>query len=97
RGRHLTVDLLGSDILVLNRSDYGPFRSRSIPFLFFTTGENPRYHSPQDTPETLDHAKMTDIAQMIHQVIRTVIDAPAVPRWQDQPDNPIDEAIALRN
>jgi hypothetical protein len=97
RGRHLTVDLLGSDILVLNRSDYGPFRSRSIPFLFFTTGENPRYHTPQDTPDTLDRPKMTDIAQMIHQVVRTAIDAPDVPRWQDQPDNPIEEAIALRD
>ena len=52
------VGLLGSDILVLNRSDYGPFRSRSIPFLFFTTGENPRYHTPHDTPETLDYPKL---------------------------------------
>ena len=51
RGRALSVDLLGADLLVLNRSDYGPFRSRSIPFLFFTTGENPRYHTADDTPE----------------------------------------------
>ena len=50
RDRPLTVGLLGSDLLVLNRSDYGPFRSRQIPFLFFTTGENPRYHSPDDRP-----------------------------------------------
>jgi hypothetical protein len=96
RGRRLTVDLLGTDILVLNRSDYGPFRSRSIPFLFFTTGENPCYHTPRDIPETLDHPKMTDIARMIHQVVRTAVDAPAVPRWQDPSDNPIDEAVALR-
>jgi hypothetical protein len=96
RGRHLTVDLLGSDILVLNRSDYGPFRSRGIPFLFFTTGENPRYHTPQDTADTLDQPKMTDIAQMIHQVVRTALDTPAVPHWQDQADNPIAEAIAIR-
>jgi hypothetical protein len=96
RGRRLTVDLLGADILVLNRSDYGPFRSRSIPFLFFTTGENPCYHTPRDTPETLDHPKMTDIAGMIHQVVRTAVDAPVVPRWQDPADNPIAEAIALR-
>ena len=88
RGRHLTVDLLGADILVLNRSDYGPFRNRSIPFLFFTTGENPRYHTPRDTPETLDHPKMTDIARMIHQVVRTALDAPAVPRWQDRARQP---------
>ena len=97
KGRRLTIDLLGADLLVLNRSDYGPFRSRSIPFLFFTTGENPRYHTPQDVPETLDHPKMTAIAQMIHQVVRTALDAPAVPRWQAEPDNPIAEAIAIRD
>jgi hypothetical protein len=81
---------------VLNRSDYGPFRSRSIPFLFFTTGENPCYHTPRDTPDTLDYPKLTNIAQMIHQVVRTALDAPAVPRWQAQPDNPMAEAVAIR-
>jgi hypothetical protein len=97
QGRRLDVALLGSDLLVLNRSDYGPFRSRRIPFLFFTTGENPRYHTPQDTPDTLDHPKMTAIARMIHGVVRTALDAPAVPRWQDRPDNPLAEAVAIRD
>ncbi len=97
QGRRLDIGLLGSDLLVLNRSDYGPFRSRSIPFLFFTTGENPRYHTPQDTPDTLDHPKMAAIAQMIHQVVRTALDAPAVPRWQDRPDHPLAEAVAIRS
>ena len=95
RGRKLTVDLLGSDLLVLNRSDYGPFRTRSIPFLFFTTGESPAYHSPRDVPETLDRPKMTEIARMMYQVVRSALDAPAVPRWQDQPDHPFAEAVAL--
>ena len=97
RGRSLTVGLLGADILVLNRSDYGPFRSRSIPFLFFTTGENPRYHRPDDTAETLDFAKLTSISQMIEQVIAMAADAPAVPRWQKNPDNPFEEAVTIRN
>jgi Peptidase family M28 len=97
QGRRLTIDVLGSDILVLNRSDYGPFRSRGIPFLFFTTGENPCYHTPRDTPDTLDYPKLTDIAQMIHQVVRTALDAPDVPRWQAQPDNPMAEAVAIRD
>ena len=97
KGRPLSVDLLGSDILVLNRSDYGPFRSRSIPFLFFTTGENPCYHTPRDTPDTLDNPKMTAIARMIHQVVGTALDAPAVPRWQAEPDNPMAEAVAIRD
>jgi hypothetical protein len=96
-GRRLIVDLLGSDLLVLNRSDYGPFRTRRVPFLFFTTGENPCYHKPQDTADTLDRAKMTAIARMIHRVVCSALDAPAVPRWQDRPDNPLAEAIAIRD
>ena len=46
------MEVLGTDLLVVSRSDYGPFRAQRIPYLFFTTGENPRYHSPEDTPET---------------------------------------------
>ncbi len=97
RGVRLTVGLLGADILVLNRSDYGPFRSRGIPFLFFTTGENPRYHKPDDTADTLDYPKLTAISRMIYQVVAKAVDAPAVPRWQKNPDNPFAEAVTIRD
>jgi hypothetical protein len=96
RDRPLKLGLLGSDLLVLNRSDYGPFRSRSIPFLFFTTGENPRYHTPKDTPDTLDYPKLAEISQVIHQVVIKAVDAPTVPRWQAEPDNPFAEAVTIR-
>jgi Zn-dependent M28 family amino/carboxypeptidase len=97
RGRALTVGLLGADLLVLNRSDYGPFRNRRIPFLFFTTGVNPRYHSPQDTAETLDFPKLTAISRLIHQVALKSVDAPAVPCWQENADHPVAEAVTLRD
>jgi Peptidase family M28 len=97
QGRPLSVGLLGADILVLNRSDYGPFRSRGIPFLFFTTGENPRYHRPDDTADTLNYSKLTTISQMIEQIIAIAANAPAVPRWQKNPDNPFEEAVTIRN
>jgi hypothetical protein len=96
RGRSLSVDLMGADLLVLNRSDYGPFRSRGIPYLFFTTGENPRYHTVNDTPETLDYPKLTEISGLIGQVVRKAVDAPEVPHWQSAPDNPFAEAVAIR-
>jgi hypothetical protein len=96
RDRPLTVGLLGADLLVLNRSDYGPFRNRGIPFLFFTTGENPRYHTPADTAETLDYPKLTAIAGMIHQVVREALSAPDVPRWRANPDHPFAEAVTIR-
>jgi hypothetical protein len=96
-GRSLSVDLMGSDILVLNRSDYGPFRSRGIPFLFFTTGESPCYHTTNDIPDTLDYPKLTAISALIGQVVRKAIDAPEVPHWQSAPDNPFAEAVAVRD
>jgi hypothetical protein len=96
RGRPLTVGVLGADILVINRSDYGPFRSRSIPFLFFTTGENPRYHTPEDKPETLDYPKLVEISRVIHRVVVEAASAPSVPRWQSNPDNPLSEALTIR-
>ncbi len=97
RGQPLLVGLLGADLLVLNRSDYGPFRTRSIPFLFFTTGENPRYHTPDDTPETLDYPKLTAISRMIHQVVVEATRAPEVPRWRSVPDHPFAEAVTIRD
>lgn len=95
--RHLSVGLLGSDLLVLNRSDYGPFRNRKIPFLFFSTGESPAYHTPADVPETLDYATMTEISRVIHRVVERAADAPSLPKWSDVVDNPIDEARTLRD
>jgi hypothetical protein len=81
----------------LNRSDYGPFRSRGIPFLFFTTGENPRYHTPADTPDTLLYPKLTEISRIICRITEEAVAAPALPRWQAVPDNPFAEAVAIHD
>ncbi|WP_165246015.1 M28 family metallopeptidase [Paludisphaera soli] len=96
-GKPLTLGILGADLLVLNRSDYGPFRSRKIPFLFFSTGENPRYHAPSDTPDTLDYPKLTEISRLIHAVIARSADAPSLPRWNDEIDRPIEEVVTIRD
>ncbi|WP_197490861.1 M20/M25/M40 family metallo-hydrolase [Planctomyces sp. SH-PL62] len=96
-GRPLTLGILGADLLILNRSDYGPFRSRKVPFLFFSTGENPRYHAPSDTAETLDYPKLTEISQLIHGVVAKAAVADALPRWSDQVDHPLEEAVTIRD
>jgi hypothetical protein len=96
RERPVKVGLLGSDVLVLDRSDYGPFRSRRIPFLFFSTGENPCYHSPRDTPETLNFAKLAAISQVIHEITVAAASADRIPRWSAEPDYPLAEAITIR-
>jgi len=95
-GRPVRMGVLGTDLLVLNRSDYGPFRSQKVPFLFFSTGENPSYHSPSDTPETLDYPKLTEISRVIHSIIARAASEPTLPRWSDQADNPLEEALTIR-
>ncbi len=96
RTRPLKIGLLGSDLLVLNRSDYGPFRSISIPYLFFTTGENPKYHTPNDLAATVDYPKATAISGLILDVTRDALDMPALPRWNKEPDHPLAEAETIR-
>jgi hypothetical protein len=93
----LTLGLLGSDILILNRSDYGPFRNRSVPYLFFTTGENPRYHSPRDTPDTLDYDKLASISRMIHRIALKAATSDDLPACSESPDHPLAEAITIRD
>ncbi len=91
------VGLLGSDMLVIDRSDYGPFRSRKIPYLFFTTGENPLYHSPRDIAETIDYPKLEAISRIIHGVVLEATNGPLEPAWAAVPDYPVAEALAVRD
>lgn len=93
----LKVGQLGSDLLVIDRSDYGPFRRRQVPFLFFSTGENPRYHSPDDKAETIDYPKLEAISRVIYAVLRRAADADALPPWSAAADNPVAEAAAVRD
>ncbi|HEU4407350.1 MAG TPA: M28 family peptidase [Polyangiaceae bacterium] len=51
-------------------SDYEPFWRRRVPFLFLTAGRSRHYHSPSDTPETLDFAKMAATARWLDRFVR---------------------------
>jgi hypothetical protein len=97
RREPLALGMLGSDLLVLSRSDYGPFRARKVPYLFFSTGENPCYHSPEDTAATLDYPKLTAISRVILGVVRRASTVDAVPAWSPIPDNPLAEAVTVRD
>ena len=76
----LEVCRLGTDI-VGTRSDYGTFRDREIPYLFFSTGEHPDYHTPNDTPDRVDYDKSARIASLMLRVTRHIADQPTVPKW----------------
>jgi hypothetical protein len=41
-----------------------------VPFLFLTGGRSARYHTPADTPEHLDWAKMLATAKWLERYVR---------------------------
>lgn len=87
---HLGIDLVGT------RSDYGPFRAEKVPFLFFSSGEHPNYHTPEDTPQRINFSKVARVSNLVLQVCRDIDKADATPAWTDTPQQDLDEVHALR-
>ena len=90
----LEICRLGTD-LIGTRSDYGPFRDREIPYLFFSTGEHPDYHTPRDTPDKIDYEKAARIASLVLKLTRHVADADQAPVWTAAAQGDLDEPRAL--
>jgi hypothetical protein len=53
-------------------SDYDAFWRRDVPFTLLTSGRSRRYHTPQDTPEHLDYAKMAATARWLEIFVRAM-------------------------
>jgi Peptidase family M28 len=88
----LKIGRLGAD-LVGTRSDYGPFRDRKVPFLFFTTGTHGDYHRPTDLPDRIDYAKLARVSRYIHAVTGRLANSSDSPAWDAKGPGPdIDEA-----
>jgi hypothetical protein len=81
--RGLKVGRLGAD-LVGTRSDYGPFRDRQVPFLFFSTGQHPDYHRPTDLPEKIDYEKLRRISLWIDALTWRLANDDQAPTWDDK-------------
>jgi Zn-dependent M28 family amino/carboxypeptidase len=90
----LAVGRLGAD-LVGTRSDYGPFRDRNIPFLFFTTGQNPDYHSPYDLPDRIDYHKLRKISLWIADLTWRLANDAEAPVWNDNPEPDFNEVVTI--
>jgi hypothetical protein len=80
----LTIGRLGAD-LIGTRSDYGPFRDRKVPFLFFSSGQHPDYHSPRDVPERIDYRKLQRASEYIRDLTLRLANDDAAPSWNDKP------------
>lgn len=90
--RGLKIGRLGAD-LVGTRSDYGPFRDRDVPFLFFSTGQHRDYHSPSDLPERIDYPKLQRISVYIRDLVKRLANEDAAPSWNEKPLPPDLEEI----
>jgi hypothetical protein len=76
----LSAELIGT------RSDYGPFRDRKVPFLFFSTGQHPDYHQPTVLPNRIDYEKLRRNAVLIRDVTQRLADTDDSPRWDAKPN-----------
>jgi hypothetical protein len=76
----LSVGRLGAD-LIGTRSDYGPFRDRKVPFLFFSTGQHPDYHKASDTPDKIDYEKLRRVSCLMRDTLRRLADDDESPAW----------------
>lgn len=90
----LEVGRLGVDFIG-TRSDYGPFRDHRIPFLFFSTGEHPDYHTPRDTADRIDYGKLARISSLMASLIVKVADSPRCPTWNTAPQPDLEEARTM--
>jgi hypothetical protein len=84
QGRSIRAGTLGTDLVGV-RSDYGPFMTKKIPYLFFSTGESEVYHSIADRPETIDYAKLHQISEVILETVAQAADVPTISGWSETP------------
>ena len=90
----LEVARLGVDLVGV-RSDYGPFWGEKIPFLFFSTGEHPDYHTPRDVPEKLDFDKIARVSSLVLKIVEAVANSDWTPEWSDKVSPDIHEVKAV--
>jgi len=83
------IDLIGT------RSDYGPFRDRKVPFLFFSTGEHPDYHKPTDTAEKINYEQVAAVSSLVFRVTRSVAESETPPVWVEKVEPQLEEVRAV--
>jgi hypothetical protein len=92
--KDLDVSLLGID-LIGTRSDYGPFRDKQIPFLFFSTGEHSDYHKPTDTPDKVNYEQVAAVSSLILRITLEMATRETTPKWNDKFDPPLAEVETI--
>ncbi len=88
------VGRVGAD-LIGTRSDYGPFRDRRIPFLFFSTGQHPDYHRPTDLPDRIDYERLARISRWIADLTWRLANDSDAPAWDTSSPPDLDEVRTI--
>lgn len=90
----LSISLVSAQTVGV-RSDYGPFWNQHVPFLFFTTGQEPDYHTPGDRPEKIRYQQLAEISQVVFEVVRKAAVCPNAPKWEKPIDLSVQELQLL--
>lgn len=78
------------------RSDYHGLREHAgRPFVFLSTGRTETYHTPRDTPDTLDYAKLGRVTRWVGVLAVHAAEAEGALEWRDFVADPCADARGL--
>ena len=77
------------------RSDHLPFRLKSIPVIFFSSGAPPEYHSPADEVGIIKFDRLTEMARQVLLITAGVANTDQRPTFVASPRPQLDDARAL--
>jgi Peptidase family M28 len=78
------------------RSDYHGLRERlGRPFVFLSTGRTETYHTPRDTPDTLDYPKLARVTAWVTVLAMQAAEAGGTLEWRDFVADPRADARSL--
>ncbi len=64
-------------------TDATSFSARGVPVLSAFTGAHAEYHTPRDTPETLNYAGAAEVARFMAHVARFLLEEPRAPAYAE--------------
>jgi hypothetical protein len=77
-------------------SDYEAFRKRRVPVLFFSDGQNARYHTPDDDVDSLDFPKLARETVHLNDVTRALASASSDPTFVANGTDYLRDAVSVQ-
>jgi len=64
-----------------SRSDHYPFAIKGVPMVLFNTGEQPDYHTTNDTWDRINYPKIEKITRLLYLSAKALANNPARPKF----------------